>query len=73
MIFLCGVVYPVSAMPRGLQYVAHLMPLTYTVDGLQHSFSAGAGAIIFLDALVLLGFFIIFIFPAVHILSRKFQ
>jgi len=73
MIFLCGVVYPVSAMPRGLQYVACLMPLTYTVDGLQHSFSAGAGAIIFLDTLVLLGFFIIFFFPAVHILSRKFQ
>ncbi len=38
MVFLCGVVYPVSALPEGLQLLARLLPLTYTVQGLQASF-----------------------------------
>jgi ABC-2 type transport system permease protein len=73
MIFLCGVVYPVSAMPAVLQYFAHVMPLTYTVDGLQHSFSIASSTMVFTDTLVLLGFFILFIFPAIKLLGKKFE
>jgi len=73
MIFLCGVVYPISAMPEGLQYLARLMPLTYTVEGLQHSFRLDSGIIVFRDALILTGFFILFIFPAIKLLFRKFE
>lgn len=40
MIFLCGVAYPIPAMPAALRYIAHVMPLTCTVDGLQNAFSA---------------------------------
>ena len=73
MIFLCGVVYPVSAMPVVLQYLAHVMPLTYTVDGLHLSFSGGLNTMIFRDSLALAGFFIIFFFPAVKLLDRRFE
>jgi len=74
MIFLCGVVYPVSAMPAVLQYLAYVMPLTYTVDGLQRSFSASSSMmIVFADTLVLIGFFILFIFPAIKLLYKKFE
>lgn len=73
MIFLCGVVYPVSAMPKELQYLAHVMPLTYTVGGLRYSFSSSSGMIIFTYTLVLIAFFIIFIFLAIKLLSRKFE
>jgi len=38
MVFLSGVVYPVSALPEWLQFLARLLPLTYTVQGLQASF-----------------------------------
>lgn len=31
MVFLCGVVYPISAMPEALRCIAYMMPLTYTV------------------------------------------
>jgi len=72
MIFLSGVVYPVSAMPPALQYIAYLMPLTYTVEGLRQTFSPNINTIIFVDALMLLGFFTLFILPAIKLLQRKF-
>lgn len=73
MIFLCGVVFPVSAMPVALQYLSHVMPLTYTVDGLEQSFSAAPSNMVFIDVLVLVGFLILFIFPATKLLARKFE
>jgi ABC-2 type transport system permease protein len=73
MIFLSGVVYPVSAMPATLQYLAYVMPLTYTVDGLQRSFSSSIDMMLFRDTIVLIGFFILFIFPAIKLLYKKFE
>jgi ABC-2 type transport system permease protein len=73
MIFLSGVVYPVSAMPVVLQYLAYVMPLTYTVRGLRDSFSVSSGITVFTNTLVLAGFFLLFIFPAIKLLRKKFQ
>jgi ABC-2 type transport system permease protein len=73
MVFLCGVVYPVSAMPAALQYIAYLLPLTYTVEGLRQSFSPNPSAVIFVDALALIIFFTLFILPATKLLQRKFM
>ena len=73
MVFLCGVVYPVSAMPPALQYIAYLLPLTYTVEGLRQSFSPNPSAVIFVDALALIIFFTLFILPATKLLQRKFM
>ncbi len=73
MIFISGIIYPVSAMPGVLQYLAYVMPLTYTVDGLRHSFSANLSTTVLTDALVLIGFFILFIFPAIKLLYKKFE
>lgn len=74
MIFLCGVVYPVSAMPAALQYLAYIIPLTYTVQGLRHTFSVSSSMMmVFTDTLVLTGFFILFIFPAIKLLYKKFE
>jgi ABC-2 type transport system permease protein len=73
MIFLSGFVYPVSAMPTVLQYLAHVMPLTYTIDGLRYSFSVSLDMMVFRDTLALLGFFILFIFPAIRLLYKKFE
>ena len=73
MIFLCGVVYPISAMPEWLQYLARLLPLTYTVDGLRRSFYLSSTYSIILDLLVLAGYFLIFIIPAIRMLNKKFE
>ena len=72
MVFLSGVVYPVSAMPPVLQFIAYLMPLTYTIDGLRQSFSQSPSTIIFTDTVMLVGFFILFILPAMRLLYRRF-
>jgi len=37
MVFLCGVFLPVEAMPIPVQVVAHLLPLTYSVDALRQT------------------------------------
>jgi len=72
MIFLSGVVYPVAAMPVVLRYLAYIMPLTYTVDGLRQSFSTNPSTMVFIDSLVLISFFLLFIFPAIRFLRRRF-
>ena len=72
MIFLSGVVYPVSAMPLPLQFIASLMPLTYTVDGLRQSFTPSQNVYIFTNSFVLVGFFVLFILPAIKLLYRRF-
>jgi len=73
MIFLSDVVYPISSMPEALQYLAYMLPLTYTVDGLRQSFSPSSNTTVFTDTLVLIGFFILFIFPAIKLLYKKFE
>ena len=73
MVFLSGVVYPVSKMPLALQYFSYLLPLTYTVDGLRLSFSVASNKMIFLYTLILVGFFILFIFPAIKLFRKKFE
>jgi len=73
MVFLSGVVYPVSAMPPMLQYIAYLMPLTYTVDGLRQAFMPSSNTLVFINTLVLLGFFTVFILPAIRLLKKRFE
>lgn len=73
MIFLSGVVYPVETMPLVLRYIAYVMPLTYTVDGLRLSFSASSSGMVFIDILALILFLLLFILPAIKLLYKKFE
>jgi len=73
MVFLSGVVYPVSKMPAVLQYFSYALPLTYTVEGLRLSFSGDPGKMILPHTLILMGFFFIFILPAIKLLYKKFE
>ena len=72
MIFLCGVVYPISAMPPILKYIAHLLPLTYTVDGLCQALGGAGSNNIVVDIVVLIAFIPLFIFPATRLLAKRF-
>jgi len=73
MIFLSGVVYPVSKMPPVLQDVSYFLPLTYSVESLRLCFSSELNSEIFKYALILLGFFVLFVFPATKLLRKKFN
>jgi ABC-2 type transport system permease protein len=72
MMFLSGVFYPLSAMPPILRYVAYLMPLTYTVDGLRQALSSNNMASVLVDSLILTSVAVIFILPAIKLLRRRF-
>jgi len=72
MVFLCGVVYPISAMPSWLQRTSQLLPLTYTVEGLRAAFSAAPSSS-FQDLLVLTVFLMLFILPAMRMLRKRFE
>ena len=39
----CGMMYPVSVLPQGLQWLARLIPVTYSLDGMRAALLAGAG------------------------------
>ncbi len=72
MVFLCGVVYPISAMPSVLQRISQLLPLTYTVEGLRAAFSAAPSSS-FKELIVLTGFLVLFILPAMRMLRKRFE
>jgi ABC-2 type transport system permease protein len=72
MIFLCGVVYPVSAMPAALQIAAQFLPLTYTINGLRNAFARNTSAIS-ANFFVLTAFLLLFLFPAMRLLRKKFE
>jgi ABC-2 type transport system permease protein len=74
MIFLCGVFFPVSAMPFPLPVLAYLLPLTYTVDGLRHCLLEGMPMIpLFLDLLILLGFVMLIFALSLSIFKRRIR
>jgi ABC-2 type transport system permease protein len=72
MIFLCGVVYPISAMPSALQIMAHFLPLTYTVKRLRSALVSPSSAP-WVNYFVLMAFLLIFLFPAMRLLRGKFE
>jgi ABC-2 type transport system permease protein len=71
MIFLCGVVYPLSAMPDALQTMARFLPLTYTVSSLKSAFVVSSPPLE--DYFALTAFLILFLFPAMRLLRKKFE
>ncbi len=73
MVFLCGVVYPISDLPEWLQFLPRLLPLTYTVEGLKTSFFSNGYGILFQDSVALLVFVILFLFPAIKLLQMRFE
>ncbi|MGQ9778237.1 MAG: ABC transporter permease, partial [Thermodesulfobacteriota bacterium] len=74
MIFLCGVFFPVSAMPYPLPIVSYLLPLTYTVDGLKHCLLEDEGTIpLSLDLLILLVFVIVLFSLSLFIFKKRIR
>lgn len=74
MIFLCGVFIPVEAMPLPLQAIAHLLPLTYSVDALKAT-TTGISNLwgLMPDAAALSLFLIVFLAAADMLLKRSLK
>jgi ABC-2 type transport system permease protein len=74
MVFLCGVFIPVEAMPHLIQVVAHLFPLTYSVDALRQTMTGKLNHFLVLrDIFALTLFLMIFLILATRLLKKSLE
>jgi ABC-2 type transport system permease protein len=72
MIFLCGIFLPLERMPRILQWLARLLPLTYSVEALQLTMIDVTGRI-FSNILILSGYCVFLIFLSVQLFTKNLE
>ena len=74
MVFLCGVFLPVEAMPLPVQVVAHLLPLTYSVDALRQTVIGNLNQLVMLrDVAALALFLTAFLMLATRLLKKSLE
>ena len=70
MIFLCGIFLPLDKMPIVLQYLARLLPLTYSVEALREAMTGTNGTIL-LNVLILSGYSVLLLYLSVAQFRRN--
>ena len=74
MVFLCGVFLPVEAMPVPVQVIAHLLPLTYSIDGFRQALMGPLHVTLMLRDLVALTLFLVlFLVLATRLLKKSLE
>ncbi len=71
MIFLCGVFVPLSSLPSLLHGIARLLPLTYTVEGLQGAVTSSSLTGMLVDLVLLAAFAATFLSLALMALRKR--
>jgi ABC-2 type transport system permease protein len=71
-LLLCGLLVPVEKLPRVLETIANVLPLTYAVDAMQHvSRQTGLSGQVYKDVAVVLGFALVALLLGAATLRRK--
>ncbi len=71
-LLLCGLLVPVEKLPRILEAVANVLPLTYAVDAMQHvSRQAALSSEVYKDLLVVVSFALVAVVLGAITLRRK--
>ena len=74
MVFLCGVFLPVEAMPVPIQVIAHLLPLTYSVDAFRQVLIGPLHiSLVLRNVAALTLFFTIFLVLATKLLKKSLE
>ena len=73
MIFLCGVFFPVEAMPVPLQVLAYILPLTYSVDAMRQTSTGLVSLRLLLDITALVLFLLSFPILATRLLKKNLE
>ncbi|MFW6111336.1 MAG: ABC transporter permease [Thermoproteota archaeon] len=74
MVFLCGVFLPITDLPLSLQTLAHLLPLTYSVDALRQTMVGNLNFHLFLTDLTVQTLFTIgFLIATTQILKKSIK
>jgi ABC-2 type transport system permease protein len=62
-LFFGGVLFPVASMPEWMQFVSHLLPFTYALEGMRQSIQSGKGIADLAQYFVALGAFAVVLLP----------
>jgi ABC-2 type transport system permease protein len=74
MVFLSGVFLPVDAMPEPVQVVAHVLPLTYSVDALRQTVTGNLNPLMMVrDVGALTLFLLTFLMLAIRLLQKSLE
>jgi ABC-2 type transport system permease protein len=74
MVFLCGVFLPVEVMPFPIQVIAHLLPLTYSVNAFRQTLTGNLIQFLaFRDVVALTLFLIAFLILANRLLKKSLE
>jgi ABC-2 type transport system permease protein len=71
MIFLCGLFFPIDALPLFLRPFSYLLPLTYGVDILHGAINGNNRLPLGLDFLIIAGFCIILFYISLRTIYKK--
>jgi ABC-2 type transport system permease protein len=72
MIFLCGIFLPLGRMPVALQYLARLLPLTYSVEAFKFTMTDTVNGLL-LNTLVLTGYCVFLIALSVNLFRKNLE
>jgi ABC-2 type transport system permease protein len=74
MVFLCGIFLPVEAMPVPIQIIAHLLPLTYSVDAFRQTLTGAVTPLLLVrDVAALTGFLVALLVVATNRLKKSLE
>jgi ABC-2 type transport system permease protein len=71
MVFLCGLFFPVAALPAILRPLSYALPLTYGADLLRGAFNHAAVRPVALNLTVLAGFCVLLFLVSLHNIRRR--
>lgn len=71
MLWLSGTFWPLEEMPKVVQYIAKVIPLTYLTDGLRQSMVEMDQGEALKNLLILIGFTVVFVVAASNLISWK--
>jgi len=74
MVFLCGVFLPIEAMPIPIQIIAHLLPLTYSVDAFHQTLTGTVTPLLLVrDVVALTGFLLALLVVSTNRLKKSLE
>jgi len=73
MIFLCGVFIPLESMPEPIQYIARILPLTYSVEALRTIMNSINIDLLALDSVALIVFIAVLSTISLRLLKKNLE
>ncbi|MCK9292563.1 MAG: ABC transporter permease [archaeon] len=68
--FLSGALFPLTDLPKAINFIIRINPLTYCVDAIRYFLTSMSSIPIFVSSIVIVSYLIIFVFIGSYLFSR---